>query len=258
MLSELLISLTITALISLVLIAVLIASLRVWRASSSLSQAFPPAYNLLSRVNTDLMSAAYVRIPAMWASGNYYKVNDLVICSFDVVDPTDPQGRTKRVYKHYRCTYIHTASGTNKPLASGTAGYWATSYPWIIVYQMKLDDDDDTPTLPLEANLNGVRQYYLSDTSGTLGNAGTCLWCRTFTQNTNNTITQTANRILANNVAEMSFNADSSANAVLKVNSIALSFVGQEKNQQTRSSFSSTIAFRNPPVVNIPPMPTIP
>lgn len=54
---ELLVSISITALIIGVVVAMSIAASRVWRRSSSFSQAFPPAYLITTRLNQELKNA---------------------------------------------------------------------------------------------------------------------------------------------------------------------------------------------------------
>ncbi|MEI7831610.1 MAG: hypothetical protein WCJ56_00195 [bacterium] len=60
---EVLISTTIMALISVVLIAFFIIYMRIWRRNSAQAQSFPPAYTALARITSDIRSAAYVNAP---------------------------------------------------------------------------------------------------------------------------------------------------------------------------------------------------
>ncbi|MHB0935845.1 MAG: PilW family protein [Armatimonadota bacterium] len=60
---ELMITVTILALVMGVTISMLMTSMRVWRRCSSFSQAFPPAYAVIGRLNKELKNAYYVNVP---------------------------------------------------------------------------------------------------------------------------------------------------------------------------------------------------
>lgn len=59
---ELMITVTILALVMGVTISMLMTSMRVWRRCSSFSQAFPPAYAVIGRLNKELKNAYYVSV----------------------------------------------------------------------------------------------------------------------------------------------------------------------------------------------------
>jgi len=59
---ELLISMTIMALVIGVTVSILMTSMRVWRRCSSFSQAFPPAYTVISRLNKELKNAYNITV----------------------------------------------------------------------------------------------------------------------------------------------------------------------------------------------------
>lgn len=61
---ELLITVTILALVMGVTISMLMTSMRVWRRCSGFSQAFPPAYAVIGRLNKELKNAYYVNVSA--------------------------------------------------------------------------------------------------------------------------------------------------------------------------------------------------
>lgn len=257
-LPELMIGITISVLIFAVIVALLITSMRVWRKASSISKDYPQAFMLTNRITDELMSSAYVKLPPMWASTISYAQNDVVICRFDVVDTTDTNNRTKAVYETFKCIVTHTSSTSNKPVVTGTSTYWTPSNPWIIIYR-PLKDTDGLNVTPMVADKTGVIQYYLGTSNGTASATGTYLWKRRFNQNTNNSITQISNRFVANNVSDISFYTEkTSTNQILTVNSLAISFIGQEKSTKDITTFREGISFRNPLVTSIPAMPTIP
>ncbi|MEI6521576.1 MAG: prepilin-type N-terminal cleavage/methylation domain-containing protein [bacterium] len=257
-LPELMIGVAISTLIFAVIVALLITSMRIWRKASTISKDYPQAFVITNRITDELMSAAYIRLPPMWASATSYSQNNVVICRFDVVDPTDTSGRIKSVYETYKCLVTHTSSTSNQPVVTGASTYWTPSYPWIIIYRPTKDTNGLNIT-PMVADLTGVIQYYLGNSDGTASATGTYLWKRRFTQNSNNTITQTSNKYVANNVSDISFYAErTSTNQILTVNSLAISYLGQEKSTKNTSTFREGISFRNPLISSIPSMPIIP
>ncbi len=258
-LPELMIGITISVLIFAVIIALLITSMRIWRKASTITKTYPQAYRITNMMTDELMSAAYVRLPAMWTSGIAYAVNDIVICRFDVVDTTDTYSRTKAVYETYKCLVANTSSTTNKPVVTGSNTYWAPSYPWIIIYRPIKDATTGLNKTPITPDLTGVIQYYLGTSNGTASATGTYIWKRRFTQNSNRTITQTSNKAIADNVSDISFYAErTSSNQILTINSLAISYMGKEKSLSNTSTFREGISFRNPLITAIPSVPIIP
>lgn len=254
-LPELLIAITISSLIVLVLFNVLLQSGRVWSQSVGMNEALTPSSAVFARINSSLLNAAYVRVPNLWSSGSSYTVGALVTCRFDTVDSSDPLQRNTAVYYNYRALQTHTASSSNKPSVNGNTAQWAKSYPWLIIYQAARDESNNILT-PLLADMNKVAIYYLSDTSGTMGNMGTVLWCRTVNQNADKTLTNVSLSSLADNVVNLSFYTEKlSTEQVMNVNSVTLTVLGTDKQQQKMVSFGSGISFRNPVVQNIPPLP---
>ncbi len=63
-LPEVLVSVVITGVIFGVVIAILIAATRLWRRCSSMAEAFPPAYTVITRINKELKNAYVVSVPA--------------------------------------------------------------------------------------------------------------------------------------------------------------------------------------------------
>lgn len=254
-LPELLIAITISAMIVLVLFNVLIQSGRVWSQCAGMNEALTPSSAVFARINSALLNAAYVRVPNLWSSGSSYSAGALITCRFDVVDPSDPLQRNTAVYYNYRALTTHTASSSNKPSVNGNTSQWAKSYPWLIIYQSARDESNNIIT-PLLADMNKISIYYLSDTSGTMGNMGTILWCRTVNQNANNSLTNVSLSALADNVVNLGFYTEKlSTEQVLNVNSVTLTVLGTDKQQQKTVSFGSGISFRNPVVQNVPPIP---
>ena len=85
-LPELMIGVAISTLIFAVIVALLITSMRIWRKASTISKDYPQAFVITNRITDELMSAAYIRLPPMWASATSYSQNNVVICRFDVVE----------------------------------------------------------------------------------------------------------------------------------------------------------------------------
>jgi prepilin-type N-terminal cleavage/methylation domain-containing protein len=85
-------------------------------------------------------------------------------------------------------------------------------------------------------------RYYLSDKTGSETKTGTYLW-RKKTDTATNAVTSS---VIAENVESLTFAVDSSDDRILKVYAMSIAIVGEEGRQQYTSSFSGTVAFRNP------------
>ena len=59
---EMLIVVTITGLMFITITAMMIVTLRIWRRDNSFSEAFPPAYSVITRINHELKNAYYVSV----------------------------------------------------------------------------------------------------------------------------------------------------------------------------------------------------
>ena len=263
---ELMISMVISAMIFIVTIFAMTTSMRVWQRASSLNQAYPPAYQILSHINADLLNSAYVLLPPLWTSGTSYAVGSQVVCLFTVADPNDSLGRTLNVYQTFTCLVANTASSSNTPVQNTASADWAPAPSWIIIYAPLMSGS--YPALPFDESDNNVVAFYISDTTGKVGNTGTNLWRMTFNQNSNNTVTVLTRTNLAANVSSLSFySATASGNQILSVDSIAVSLLGTQNSKtvegdtsgtKTTSTFSCGIAFRNPSVATAPSLPLNP
>lgn len=250
--TELLVTIIISTLIIGVLSAVFVASLRVWNRCNSQTQAFPPAYDALERINRDMRSAAYLVTPDQWVAGTNYATNAIV----------------QDTGAMYQCKTGHLAQATNRPGTTGGAAIWQPTI-WIVMYPPKLDDTGATPTalrynkIPLEVDLNKVKQYYLSDSSGKSGRKGSYLWRRVFKQNADRSITTLENQALAQNVQQFAMECDAipsgyNANQILSVYAMSLTIVGQSGDQSNTSRFATRTYFRNPALTVPPAKPIIP
>jgi prepilin-type N-terminal cleavage/methylation domain-containing protein len=108
-----------------------------------------------------------------------------------------------------------------------------------ITFTLPLTGEDGINVLPLQA---GKRiSYYVSDTTGVVGNTGTILWRK----ETNMVNGQQKLQRIADNIEDVRFEYVTSSSRVLEVYSLSITVLGQEGRQQYHSSFSSYTAMRN-------------
>lgn len=108
-----------------------------------------------------------------------------------------------------------------------------------ITFTLPKTDSNGLNLIPLQ----GGRQinYYLSDSTGQVGHTGTILWRKQLNL-VNDTTTY---RRIANNVQQLTFSCDATANRVLNIYTVAVTVLGQEDRVQYLSSFGGQVAFRN-------------
>lgn len=175
---EALISTAIIGLVFGIVVAVLITSMRVWRKCSSESQAFPPAYQLVTQLNNELKNAYYISIPTNSTSITF---------------------RTPKT----------DANGVN-------------IVPFVLGHEIT---------------------YYRSDATGSMTATGTFLWRK----DKNGVSNVTTQRNIAQNVSQLTFNCSGTLSGrVFAVYSMSVTVVGQEQATTYNSTFSSTMAIRNP------------
>jgi hypothetical protein len=140
-----------------------------------------------------------------------------------------------------------------------------TRVDWIIVYRAKPDPDrtDHANLVPVEADLNEVHAYYLSDSTGKHAATGTYLWQHVFTQNADNSVTTISRTLIAMNASELAFQPNKSLAPLdedapadddapppvartYTIYAMALTVEGKEKAQTSTSRFDTMITFRNP------------
>jgi len=175
---ELMVILPILALVTGVIVSMLMTSMRVWRRCNSFSQAFPPAYTVISRLNRELKNAYYIAIA------------------------DDRQS---------------------------------------ITFRLPRVDENGINLVPLQ--VGDEITYYRSDASGDPAHSGMLLWRRDY----NAVSDMTTQRILAENVSELTFSCDATwSGRVFSVYSTAVTIVGQEQATRYESNFHTTVAIRNP------------
>lgn len=107
-LPEVLVSVVITGLIFGVVISILITSTRLWRRCSSMSEAFPPAYAVVNRINKELKNAYYVTVPAAKNSITFR----LPRTDADGINLVPLQPGTEVTYYRSDATGLNTHTGT--------------------------------------------------------------------------------------------------------------------------------------------------
>jgi hypothetical protein len=86
-------------------------------------------------------------------------------------------------------------------------------------------------------------RYYLSDSTGNEAHTGTYLWRK----KTDTATGAVSSAVIAKNVQSMIFHTYAAdGNRTLSVYAMSIAIVGEEGRQQYTSSFSGTVAFRNP------------
>ena len=175
----------------------------------------------------ELMMAMVIMLVIMGVLGMVYFSSLQVWRRCSAQSQADPPAHISldRVTSELRNAYKVNSVGTSSisfdlPLKSGTAPY--------------------RNLIPLQSWCT-VR-YYLSDKTGSETTTGTYLWRKRIA--TAGGAVRTS--IIAENVESLTFAVDSSDDRILKVYAMSIAIVGAEGRQQYTSSFSGTVAFRNP------------
>jgi prepilin-type N-terminal cleavage/methylation domain-containing protein len=108
-----------------------------------------------------------------------------------------------------------------------------------ITFTLPVTDASGYNLLPLTGKTRLT--YFLSDSTGIEGHAGTILWRKQYTISNG----QTRLRRLANNVLSIGFSYDATDSKVLKIYALSITVQGREGPEVYYAQFGTHIAFRN-------------
>jgi prepilin-type N-terminal cleavage/methylation domain-containing protein len=175
----------------------------------------------------ELMMAMVIMVLIMGVLGGIYFSSLQVWRRCSAQSQADPPAHISldRVTSELRNAYKVNSVGTSSisfdlPVKSGTA-----PHPNLIPFQSWC-----------------TIRYYLSDDTGSETSTGTYLWRK----KTDTATGDVSSSVIARNVESLTFAVDSSDDRILKVYAMSIAIVGEEGRQQYTSSFSGTVAFRNP------------
>ena len=259
---EMLISTIFMVLITAVIVTVSVTMMKVWQASSSRSNGYLATQAALTTLNRDVRNGGYVMTPTPWTQNSsapyitYYSAagspTGVASC---VQDPSNSLT--------YTCT--NTTTSATQPHAD--TAEWQLSSPWVIIYPPLTETQDTYLVTTLNLHINHtpitldltnqggndpIKEYYISNASGTEGAIGTNLYMRTFTENaTTGAVTMLSQEThpLISNVTSMIFNYTGTtglgAQQQLGLESIALTTTGKQGLFTSVSQVNDTIAIRN-------------